>query len=218
MLASNTFLQRTLSNNANVQPSDDIFSYPGHDSSGMQSQPATLDESLAIPPDDAECEEDETENNSDLIPQEINASESISYVVGSVITRINCKDCFGKVGLKVNKAMSSGFIAEMTFDRSKMCVPDDQIVAVVTKCIRPINDFLSANFCCRNIVQLTVERFLSKFEAVPFCSECHKKMFLTFLCRTLIRSLCRRRNVEQKEATSRKGLSKKLKKLGAFVI
>ena len=168
---------------------------------------------------EAEDPQEEAEEDAETIQVDtsiVSTDESTAFFVGSLIRRLDCGTCAVALGEKKKKGESSGFISEMTYERSELYVPKSELLNIISALVKPVSNFLNSNLTKRQLVHISYERFNQNFDSLSWCSVAHKKTFFTFFSRTLIRILCKVRNATLKEKKSKKVYQKKLKKLNVL--
>ena len=129
--------------------------------------------------------------------------DTLVYVAGSILRRLNCPECFDGVGQFVSKETASGFLRQMIFDRSSLFAPGDPVIVALTANIDPATSFLERNIFVDKITKTTVEAFPLNFE-LGFCSHEHSSRFLRFFYTTLVRTVCKERNTGVAESNKAK--------------
>ncbi len=133
--------------------------------------------------------------------------ETLSYVIGAWLRRLNCKECKEAM---VQEGLPNNFTAQMTFEGASMITPTDIVISSFASRLRPILDHLHKHFFVKNIIKLTLMKFRFKSD-FPACTQLHANSLLQFYSRALIRNLCKQRNTEVTASQSK--TAKKFKKL-----
>ena len=165
-------------------------------------------------PDDGEVEPQDQE---EVDLSAVSTDESTAYVICSIIRRLDCAVCSTSLGERQAKEGSQGFISEMTNPRSKLIVPNEELLNCVSAHIKPISNFINDNITKRKIISAVYDKFNTNFNIFQWCSAAHKRQFLTFLSRTLIRIMYKVRNATEKDKRSKKYLPKGTPKIRCFI-
>lgn len=134
------------------------------------------------------------EADEQLSTQNIFDEETLQYVLGSFIRRLDCKDCSEKIGSLHGKNDSSGFTHAMTYERGHLFKPSQTLLLTFSPMVKPILKFYKDNLCIRNITATAVEKFAVRYEKVGCCCQQHLDKLLLFFCQMLIRVVCKELN------------------------
>ncbi|MEL7308022.1 MAG: hypothetical protein AAGK05_09195 [Pseudomonadota bacterium] len=219
VLSGNTFLQRSLSKHTNVEEEEVVFIGITRDRSKLESTARNCESNA---PTTSAADISDTEEDEDIVVESeidssiVSSDESTAYFVGSLIRRLDCRTCAVSLGEKQKKISSTGFISDMTYTQSELYVPSPELLALVSAHIKPMSHFLNENLPKQKLVHLVYNKFQKHFDSLSWCSVAHKKTFLTFLTRTLIRILCKVRNSTSNDKKSKITYQKKLSKLNVL--
>lgn len=197
ILDGGAFLRRGLSTNANVEEEvRNIFT----ESEESETMPLSASSTCSTADDRVEdCQEADVTKSPTPVDFE-DSSEAVSplsdrdtliYVAGSVLRRVNCEQCFQKMGRFVSQASAEGFSGEMVFETSNLFRPNDSLINGLTFLLQPVTSFFHDKIFLPDIVSHALRRFPLD---LPFCSDDHRNAFLRYFYRTIVRTVCKEMN------------------------
>ena len=135
--------------------------------------------------------------------------ETVSYVVGAFVRRLDCQSC--RDTMLVDEANSSShFTSLMTYASATMFYPKEDVIDHFFSRLKPIFSHFEKRFFEPNIVKLTVLKFRFP-SAFPACSQLHANTLLEYFSRAILRTFCKEKNEKLKERHT--AMKRKFKKL-----
>lgn len=227
-LAANAILQRSTSRDTNCQNEQAVYMnlYTGGIESAAQATADSVTEAqgetetntpqykTALPSDDLEGLDDpESSHKFPSLANFLKEKEALTYVLGSTIRRLDCALCSEKLGQYQEKGESEGFVSEMTYSASKLFIPNNALLGCIDKHGRSMVAFINDTFHKSGLVKGMVDAYIKELQPLTFCTDDHKRQFLTFFGRTIVRVLCKEKNAVFSKNRAAKMTRDKFRKL-----
>ena len=132
-------------------------------------------------------------------------SETMAYVMGSIIHRLACKVCSFALSEVKSKDESEGFMSLMTYETGHLHEPSGPLTSAFRDVMPSFLQHVQSNFHVLHVVDNFVE-FLERraqFASLPFCRNEHKRTALKFFARMILRTFCREKNAAIKASKKR---------------
>ena len=142
---------------------------------------------------------------------EYSEKETLSYVLGSIIHRVGCKECTSQLTSCEPTVAASNFTTAMKYNKNAtLLFPTERVISGFAMKLQSVLGFYEKNFHIKNIVRETAMKFRLK-NFFPACSVFHRQLLMTFFCRMVLRIFVKSKNEKLKQKSTRK--EKKLRKL-----
>lgn len=129
-------------------------------------------------------------------------SETMAYVMGSIIHRLACEACSAKLAEVKAKDESEGFISLMTYERGHLHEPSNCLTSAVCQVMPAFLQHVLHSFHEYHVVGSCVE-FLGNRITIAFCTDEYKSTALKFFARMIVRAVCREKNAAIKACKKR---------------
>ncbi|MEL7309619.1 MAG: hypothetical protein AAGK05_18370 [Pseudomonadota bacterium] len=196
MIAANAFLRRGFSTSTNVEEEAENAISPLTEApaatqpASAHVSPSSLD-TRSTTTDSDEAEYDDTALPSDFAG--LGDRDTMSYVLGAMIHRLNCKDCVELLTDSSIEPATSSFIQIMTYDKASLLNPKDCVVDPFLKRLKPIMSYYEKNYHHKHIVKKVTMKFRLKSSPL-FCTQVHCNTLMTYFGRMLLRVFCKEKN------------------------
>ena len=196
-ISSNSFLKRSLARNQNVEEESwlVVSGEPSEDIAIQTSVTETEKTQMEI----FETTEEETSfevpgtSDAQSASERLHNEETLSYVLGSIIRRLECRGCSQGIGIVLDAESATGFTAEMLFEGGHLFSPNNTLLQTCIPIVRPALQFFEANLSVHQITQRAIAKFRFTND-IGFCCSAHSDLFLKFFLQLLLRVLCKDMN------------------------
>ena len=121
--------------------------------------------------------------------------DTIQYVLGSLINRLNCSDCDIEDG-----EFTPNFTASMTFPGARLRTPTTSLSLTLRRILNPAAVFFQKNLCLNDITLVALSMFRLKAPETGFCTQQHADEFLRLFLKIIIKAICKDKNKSVREA------------------
>ncbi|MEL7308126.1 MAG: hypothetical protein AAGK05_09830 [Pseudomonadota bacterium] len=137
--------------------------------------------------------------------------ETMSYVVGALLKRLDCNECTiaMKKDVVENQSIPKNFTQFMTYPGASMITPIDVVLDEFCNRLKPILLYYDKCFHKRHVVKTVCMKFRFK-QTFPVCSQVHGSDLLKFFACMLLRCFCKtkNKNLNLKDNRARKKFAK----------